>query len=302
MSLQLEVSRQEPIGNLADNISGFMTDTLSVIRHKNARKILSQHCDGVIRRFSEALGKGEQQCSNFLRLKNPVKIGNKIAREIGFAFGYPNKWLDLDEHQDQEDVKYVNSDILSTFIQMEDLLKRIANFSLDGFSFNESLVAKKKLHEIQDKQHKILKHINYDLDENCRKVLHAALHRLNMHPIKHPLAERVGSMYAAITIDNKGINTGFRLSLGEEGVYNSYPQAIIMHHMGDVKEEYECFPILIGGEPALVYLYCPEGFFELEELDDWDAFNLIKTVNEFEKDNIPDVLVPYINQHPRIKL
>lgn len=274
-----------------------MSDTLSVIRHTNARKLLSRHCDNVIRRFAEAIGKGEQQCSNFLRIKNPVKIGTKVAREIEFAFGYPNGWLDLEEEQAQSDVKYVNSDILSTFITIEESIKTIAARSIDGFSFHEALVARTRLKQIEEKQRKLAKHIAYDLNEQTIKQLHAALHRLDLHIIDHPHTGGVGSMYAAVT--KNGL--AFRLGLGADGVYESYPQTYMMMYLDDaIIDEFECFPILVDGQPAVVILNCPKSTRHLEELADWRVYQLIKAKNEFTSKEVSEELAYFINTHPKL--
>ena len=268
---------------------GFMSDSISMIRHRNARKILETKCSGTIKEFAKAVGKSEQQCSNFLRMRNPVKIGDSVAREIEFAFGFPNKWMDLEDHKDQEIAEYVNADILSHFREVDDAVRHLSTLVIDGVSFADSvLIAEFGAYSIERFQ-KLLRHVRHDLLDECKKMLLLVARKLQLEVV----TDEPYSVYDVITKD-----AVFKIITNkDEGNYHSYPLTSLATPKD--KLAFEVFPIILHGKPELVIIEDRSMKVDnLTETDEYRVFEVVTMIKEFDDRCNTDILTPYLNTHP----
>ncbi|MFC6441021.1 hypothetical protein [Bowmanella sp. JS7-9] len=64
------------------------------VRHKNARLLLAEKCDGVYKNFAATIDRSLSQTSAFLKEDAKVGIGSALARNIERGFNLPERWLD----------------------------------------------------------------------------------------------------------------------------------------------------------------------------------------------------------------
>lgn len=91
------VYKSKSLKSLVDNLiqnRGVDID-LHQVRRTNARKLVDNHCGGVVREFADRVGKSDRQCANSLRKNKPASFGDKFADDVEVAFGLKPGQLSL---------------------------------------------------------------------------------------------------------------------------------------------------------------------------------------------------------------
>jgi hypothetical protein len=132
-----------------------MQNNVHEIRQANSRKILAIQCGGKVKQFAVKLGKKEQQCSNFLREKNPVNIGDSIARQIESTFGYPLNWLDYKVDGSEGITNSVHFEIMTLFADLNKSIDHIGTKAFKSISETATLITYSNVNTSIDKLRRI---------------------------------------------------------------------------------------------------------------------------------------------------
>lgn len=273
-----------------------MQNTVHETRHINSRKILSAHCNGMIKNFAMKLGKKEQQCSNFLRENKPVNIGDAIAQQIESTFGYPEKWLDYVVSDDKGITDNSNFEVITLFAELN---KAIEHVGLGAYKSNGD-VAPLIIYSHSMTAIDKLKRVAASVQVECENTAIDYVSRLVVKELRKDFTvdhetKGVYSDNCFLMLDQTSDIT--RLKLREMYIFRNYPT---------VEKIYKCTPVIIDGEYHM---------FIIKHIDVTQSVSSFKGTNAtalrklkcksglvFARSSIPPILTECIDTNPDFNL
>lgn len=273
---------------------------LSEIRHNNARRILKNNCNGKVITFASKINKKYQQCSSFLRLKNPVNIGDKVARQIESTFGYKSGWLDVGSEHTQELMNKNNSSLVYSFERIKDALDDINSKVTNGLSGCDTMYMHRMLHSIGGRITRSRLSVTHDVLELCQYQLQMYLESIGIN------AEWDDEVRGFISGNSAFcVQTPFE----RRHAHRRYMHFNSLKSKYDIAEDvYEVRPLQTNGGISLLFEHVT--FFE-NKYTAKESFELSKLKSELMRqysqgedillEEIDESILPYINAHPDIE-
>jgi hypothetical protein len=273
-----------------------MKDTTK-IRHTNARKILVEECLNSMKVFADKIGRSEQQCSNLLREKTNVRIGDKLARLIERSFGYPEGWLDTDTEGVDDMLTLEGIKLVNMFNNLSDCVDELKTFSIEHHSFYNHSRFCQKLNKNISALLKINRHAKSDFMDAVAEKLEVLLLQLG-HEVTYD--SRIGGFMSEDAL--------FILSdpLDRRSVHTRYLNTLrVSERYKDGHKVYEVIPFFCV-DRAIRFLIEEGSLFSRGAKDrDPEELEVIEMINNGENVNIKtlsDELRLKINNIPKSKI